>query len=717
MEKNFSQPPNQEQTRIAPIKNQTFPWSEGQDDWSLRDFLGIVRRRFPIIVGVTIGLMATFVGWTLHQKPEYEGNFRLLVEPLNNDSKLPNLTAGTNSNLPASGLDYESQIQVLKSPEIITSIVKQLQATHPDINYDSVAKSLTITRLGETKILEVSYRHQNSLSIKVVLNQTAQTYLNYSLQKRQTRLRQGLQFIGEQLFPMQNRVENLQKELQTFRQKYNFTDPETQTTQITNQVQSLSAQRQAVNQQLATAHANFRNLQAKDGEVTALNSAAVYQQLIAQLRQLDIQIAGESTRFQDNNPSIQALKEKREKLSILLRQEAQRFVGVKVAEVTTQVQTLEVQSQELAKLEKQLEEKRQLLPVLYRQYIELQRTLQIATESLNRFLTTRETLQIEAAQTELPWELVQKPTILPDPISPNIARSLVSSLLGSIFLGIAIALLIEKLDNTYHTVDALKDKIQLPLLGAIPFEKQLHSQHRHLKSITPIAISDILSQHIPGLAPTPQGDSNYSSKFLEALRVVYTNLQLLSSDRPIRSIVISSAMFGDGKSTVAFHLAQIAAAMGQRVLLVDADMRRPMIHTLSNLNNLSGLSNLISQNLPTTEVIRQLPLPKRLFTIAAGSLPPDPTKLLAGEKMKRFMADFHQSFDLVIYDAPPLLGLADASLLAPHTDGILLVVKMDKTDVSVMKRALDRMKTSRINILGVVGNCQKRDFNGSYNDY
>ncbi|MBD2606905.1 polysaccharide biosynthesis tyrosine autokinase [Scytonema hofmannii FACHB-248] len=714
MENNSSQLSSHDQNRnfSSPfLQAQPFTELEGlENDWNFRDFLGILRRRSLIIAGVATLVMAIFVSLALKQKPEYEGNFRLLVEPVNDDSKVVDVVK--DANLAKFSLDYESQIQVLKSPELMGDIVKQLQHSYPEIDYDSVLNSLTIIRLGTTKIIEVRYRSNDPNKTKVVLNQIARDYLNYSLEKRQTKLRQGIQFVEKQLPFLQKRVDEIQKSLQIFRQKYDFIDPDSQAQQIANQVNILSGQRLLLNQQLAQARANLAGLQAQDGELAALNNATVYQQLIVQISQLETQIAAESARFQEDSPSIRTLKDKRDNLLPLLQKEGRRFLDVKVAEVATQVQTLEVQSQELAKAEQKLEQRRKQLPVLARQYTEMQRGLQVATESLNRFLTTRETLQIQVAQTELPWQLIQAPSKPESAVSSDIRRSLITGFFGSLAIGIGIAILIEKLDNTYHTAPALKEKIKLPLLGIIPFEKQLQNgQNRTTKQdISIVRVTDSLREGVPGLAVIPDQDySNYSRKFLEALRVLCTNIQLLSSDRPIRSIIISSAMSGDGKSTVAFHLAQIATAMGQRVLLVDADLRQPTIHTLSNLNNLWGLSNLISTNLPVGEVIRKVPSMNKLSVITSGPIPPDPTKLLSSQKMKRLMEEFHNRFDLVIYDAPVLVGLADASLIAPHTNGILLVVRMDKTDSSVLKRALDNLKLSRMGVLGAVGNAQKNN--------
>ncbi|MGJ5673043.1 MAG: GumC family protein [Nostochopsis sp.] len=689
-----------------------FPLSETQgDDWNLQDFLSVVRRRALVIAGVVAVVMTATVYSSLKQKPVYESSFRLLVEPLNNESKLPELESNQNSSSSNPSLDYESQIQVLKSPRLMKNLVMRLQRNYPDVNYDSLVKYLTIIRLDETRIIEVSYQSDNPVKVKAVLNEIATDYLKYSLEQRQTSLRQGLKFVKEQLVVMQRRVDQQQKEQQIFRQKYDFVDPETQAQQVTTQANNLSQQRQTINQQLAVARNNLASLQGEEGELATLNNAQLYQQLLTQLRGLEVQIAAQATLLQDENPSIQSLKEKRESLLPLLRQEAQRFMGTKLAEATTQVQALEVQSQELVRAEQQLEERRKQLPVLTREYTELQRKLQVATESLNRFLNIRETLEIQVAQTELPWELIQAPTLPENPASVDIKRSLISGLLAGLILGIGLALLLEKLDSTYHSAYVLKQKIKEPLLGSIPFERYLQGsqQHTSLPKILARATPDSLTKGIsePG-AIALRDSTSYSTGFLEALRVLSTNIQLLSSDRPIKSIVISSAMPRDGKSTVAFHLAEIACAMEQRVLLVDANLRQPVIHERANLSNFWGLSNLITTNLPITEAIRPAPFMKQLSILTSGPIPPDPTKLLSSEKMKRLMEDFQNTYDLVIYDAPPLLGLADASLIAPHTDGILLIVRMEKTDSSVLKRALESLKTSRMNVLGVVSNDHKQ---------
>ena len=705
-----------------------FPWAEMEEnDWDLSQLLGLLKRRALVIVGVATTVMAGVTYKTLTQSPQYESNFRLLVEPVdeNDESSLSKLTAAVDTNLGKSGLDYETQIEVLKSPELMNDIVEELQEKYPEITYENLIKedTLNIVRLGETKIIEVRYQDDSPTQIKQVLDTVAKNYLKYSLEKRQTQLNQGIRFVEKELPPINKQVDALQKQLQAFRQEYNFFDPNTQSSQVSEQLKLLSEQRQGVEQQLAKARANFALLQQEQGALAVLKNATVYQQLVTQLRQLETEIAEQSTRFQDDAPIMQRLKEKRQKLMPLLQQEGRRILNLTLSEASNQFQALEVQSQQLSAAEQHLSIQIKELPALARRYTELQQQLKIANESLNRFLTTRQNLRIEAAQTELPWEIIKAPILPEDPVSPNIPRNLILGFVASGLLGIGAALLREKLDNTYHNVDALKDDLKLPILGALPIDKSLEPNKKANSSKKESSEDTQMLDDTPDFSSifhpksTPDSYSQQSGQFVEALRVVHTNLQMLSSDRQVRSIVISSALPGDGKSTVAYNLAQVAASMGQKVLLVDTDLRRPQVHARTGLPNLWGLSNLISGNMPAEEVMQDLPDIYGCSVITSGAIPPDATRLLSSVKMKELVKEFHQKFDLVIYDAPPLVGLADASLVAPHTDGVVLVVRIDKTERSIVKQAIDNLKTSRTNVLGVVANGDKSMFHKYYHKY
>jgi capsular exopolysaccharide synthesis family protein len=157
--------------------------------------------------------------------------------------------------------------------------------------------------------------------------------------------------------------------------------------------------------------------------------------------------------------------------------------------------------------------------------------------------------------------------------------------------------------------------------------------------------------------------------------------------------------------------------MGQRVLLVDADLRRPQIHARTDLPNVWGLSNVISSEINVDDVIQRSSMEDNLFVLTAGQIPPDPIRLLCSKKMQKLVERFQDAFDLVIFDAPPLLGLADARLLAAHTDGMVMVVGLGRTDRVVLTQVLSGLQTSHARVLGVVANGVKGYTTSSYDYY
>ena len=719
------------------------------DELNLRQLLGMIRRRALVIAGVSIAVTSAIGFWTMNQTPRYEGKFQLLVEPVTEQGNLDNLTQilgsqnNQNSRKSSSSLDYDTQIQVLRSPNLMSPIIEEIEKRYKDVNYDSLLSSnqLTISQLEETKILEVRYRDTDPKKVQFVLHQVARGYLRYSLRERQTNLRQGIQFVDSQLPQLRARVDKLQGELQAFRQQNNLLDPESQAQQLATRVSTIEGEQLGTQVKLREARSLYTTLSAQLGlspnqaiATVNLSEAPRYQQLLNQLSEVEANIAKESVRFTEDSPTLQKLREQKRNLLPLLQQESQQVLGTTLAEAgvsnaspseirleltkqlvdaANQIQVLQVRQSAIAQAERSLNQQVKQMPVIARQYTDFQRELNVVTESLNRFLGVRENLEIEAAQKALPWQIILKPKQPEEPVSPNPERNMILGTIAGLLLGTGAALLIERLDNVFHSPDELKDRTKLPLLGVIPYCKQL-------KQMTPVAT---MTELMPSEeSPTPQRNRRkpqwyQASPFLESFRSLHTNIRFLGSDTPIHSIVISSATPADGKSTVAVHLAQAAAAMGQRVLLVDADLRRPQVHNILGLENQVGLSNVIATGLTAKQAIQRLPMWDHLYVLTAGQLPPDPTRLLCSKKMQYLMEQFHAVFDLVIYDTPPTLGLADGRLLAAHTDGVVLIAGLGRTDRSVLMQALDGMKISSATVLGVVANGVKGYTTSSYYHY
>lgn len=733
--KPYSQPifPNNGNGKNAQSIPYIYPepvYEEDNNKIELRQVLGILRRRALVVGSVAIAV-ATVVGTRAWNTPPlYEGKFRVLVEPITAETKV----AQNFGAIIYSVLDYGTQTEVLRSPSVMDAIVKRIQAEYPEVNYGYLMQRLSINRLGDTKIIEVRYQDSDPKRAEKILQNIANGYLDYSRQQRQSDVRQGIDFVKEQLPNLQERVNTLQARLQKFRQEYNFIDPEQKAQELGNRIAGVEQQQIEATTKLNELRSLYTLLQAQLGlqpneaiVASALSEAPRYQKLLTELQDIETKLATESVRFTEVSPNIQALREQRQKLLPLIAQETQRVVGVAISpntintqklsnqnsirlsltqqfvDATNQIKVLEVRNQALKSAENLLVREFKQMPIRAREYTDLQRELKVTTESLLRFLSTRENLEIEAAQKATPWQLIDAPN-QSYPISPDKYRNLMLGIVAGLLLGAGAAWLVEMLDNVFHSVEDLKNQTGMPLLGVIPFSKVL-------KKGAPGENSEAVGLLLPEgeAAITTQNsriNTRYNaSQFTESFRSFYTNIRLLSTDMPIRSLVISSSTPAEGKTVISLHLAQAAAAMGQRVLLVDADLRRPQIHKRLDMPNMRGLTNLISsEDLDFHEVIQNSPQEENLYILTAGQIPPDPTRLLSSDKMQTLMADFQSAFDLVIYDTPPLVGFADASILATPTDGVILVVGLGKTDRYPLMQALDTLRISGTPILGLVAN-------------
>ncbi|MFW6264254.1 MAG: polysaccharide biosynthesis tyrosine autokinase, partial [Cyanobacteriota bacterium] len=535
----------------------------------------------------------------------------------------------------------------------------------------------------------------------------------------------------EQLPLLKQRVDNLQEKLQKFRQQYNLMDPQAQSEILSGRYSSVIQQQQENETQLGETQALYVTLQRQLGldlneavVTSALSQAPRYQGLLDKLKEIETQIAVESVRFTSTSPNIQTLLEQRQNLLYLVRQEASVVLGrpdvaenpqalaaspnpirlqvtQNLLETTNKLQVLNVRQQALALAENQVRQQLQQMAVIVRQYTDLERELQVATESLNRFLAVRENLQIEAVQKEQPWQLISDVQAPQQPVSPNVPRGLLLGGVAGILAGVGAALLADKLDNKFHSPEEIKESTGLPLLGSIPFNKEV-----------------IWNRNSEQQEPLPALFGRYRvSPYVEAFRSLHTNLYFLSPDKPLKTLVLSSSMPMEGKSTTSVHLARTAAALGQRVLLVDADLRCPQVHRLVDLPNVWGLSHVISTEMDVNDVIQRSPNSENLYILTAGQVPPDPVRLLSSKKMQSLVQLLRKSFDLVIFDTPPMLNMADAKLLSQHTDGMLMVIGLGQSDKHAVHQALDGLKMSQTTLLGAIANGVKRYSSTPYNYY
>lgn len=711
--------------RLSPIAFSTSDEDEG--GLNLGQIVLALRRRILIILGVTTVVTSASVLKALTSTPVYQASFDILTKPVTVETEVISSVPQTLSNkeqqkTEEKGLDA-TKLQLLKSPKILSLIIEKLKPKYPEITYDELFAGLKVIPVPSTEILNVSFQDANSNKVKTVLVLTSEAYISYSLEERLADVKQGIEFVDTQLPQLEERVEKLQDKLQSFRQRYNLIDPESTSKLLSDQTNVVGQQIIDTQIKLNEARALYTDLnnqlsQARNDEVvasSALQENKRYQALLDSLLDVESQIAKKSSRFLETSPSIQGLQGQKANLEPLLQREGQRVQE----QVASKIRELEYRNQVLLNAEKQLNQQIKQLSIISRQYNDIQRELKIATDNLNQFLTKREALRIDAGQRKAPWQMLNAVTE-PVPSSANAKRSAMLGVILGLLLGTGIALLLDKISNVLHSPEDAKDASKLPVLGVIPYNPELTALEKldaSTNKITSVAdVVGLIQQVSQKFGLNNSSQSYYlDSPFLEAFRSLYANIRLLNSDTQVRSLVISSSTPGEGKTTTAIYLAQTAASLGQRVLLVDTDLRLPQLHKRLGLLNSYGLSSVISLDLDFEQVVQQSAVESNLSILTAGQIPPDPSKLLSSQKMQRLMQQFREAYDLVIYDTSPLMNLADTKLFAPKTDGIVVVVGLGKVKSSTLVQALAGLKQFNISILGIVTNGSK-DYRSNTSD-
>ena len=722
-------------------------------DWGYGRLLGLLARRRVWFISVLVTAIAGAVGLTLITPPLYESSMQLLVQSNYQAKSSNNKNDFADPNVK---VDSATQLKVLLTSEILQKAVDRISAQYPDITVEEIREVLVLTPLYasttnskqqiETNVWQASYQSNDPNQAQNVLEAILSVYQVYNLEQQELRLSKGLAFINEQLPEVRKSLVAAESALQNFRRRKGVIDPAEQAKVAAAELNKVKSERQALGAQIQETSEGVsyikQKLQSPDAVrfSARLRESQTYQNLLKQKQEKDQQLASQQQTFTENHPNRIQVEGESQALQAQVNQERNRVLGQATTsaesqaplqgqlsssdfELTRQLTKLQetlaglqARDQSLAQTETQLQTELAQYPKLIAQYNRLQPEVATRRQTLQKLLEARQDLGLEIARGGADWKVVEAPE-LGEQIGPSVKRNLLLGAVVGLFLGGVAAFAREALDDTLHSFEELGNQVPLPLLGMIPDLTQTEAK----EAILPLPFHQ-------GAAPLLTTPELFQWQPLrESLDLAYTNIQLLKLEVPPKSLMVTSALAGEGKSTITLGLAISAARQDQRVLLIDADLRQPTLHTLLHLNNQQGLSTLLTSTLSATE-LKSIPqwaylrweeqlhgethehlLPPsdlNLDVLTSGPLAADPVKLLSQERMRDVIATFERSYDLILIDCPPVLGLVDTIPVGLSCDGVIMVARMDCVKQAELSKAISMLE--KLNLVGLIANGVQR---------
>ncbi len=701
-----------------------------QYDVDLRDYWRIIRKRKVVIV-----LMVLLVGVCSY-------GFAKLSEPVplfeaNSAIKIERTTTMADFFMGGFWTETENLIThayIITSFPILEKTTKALGWLSQDLSAQEIRNSRTylaaIQRLKSmitaeqetgTNIINIKVVSKDPDESALVANTIARAYQDYNVQEKNRKTFETKAFIEKQLQLTSGNLKKAEEELRAFKEDYELISIDNQTSNSLSRMYDIEAEYEKVKKQ--------------KGEV------ASQLQLIKETAKLSPEKFERTLFVPDKDSPIYNLRAKlsdlflkRETLLIDFTEQHPKLVEVNdqiqavVLEITKELhavsRTLESRQADILTKLNRLKGENQSLPEKTLKLVRLQREVQLQ-ESLYSQLKTKyqETLIQESGKVE--EVSVVKPALVPaGPFNiPSKVTIVLTGIVMGLVIGIVFAFGAEVFDTSMGTIEDVENLLQVPVLGVIPFlAKGEKEKHRG-------------GSQDPGEGRKRDLITHYDPKSLpaEAFRTLRSNLEFLSLDKKGKSFLITSSFVQEGKTFNAVNLALSMAQTGSRVLLLEADLRKPVIHRTFGLERTPGLTDLVLGNYQWKDTVNTItdvmlgdfeleeilrtPGLDNLHIICAGTKPPNPAEILRSKRFGEFMKEAYQHYDIIILDAPPILPVVDATEIGPLVDGVIIVYTVGKIGRGVLKRAKTSMDNIHANVWGIILNNVKPEAGPDYFKY
>jgi len=691
---------------------------------NLVDYLRVLHKRRWTAVTAFLIVLASVTTYTFTATSIYEARTRLLIE-----ADGPNVInfAEVVDEQRAKADYYQTQYNILQSRQLARKTIEALQlwdspylgggkggfwarligfggAARPAAGQntgetleqsrtiDKFLDNLTISPIRNSRLVDIKYRMPDPDFAMRIANGIARNYIDQNLEYKFMASKEANDWLGERLAEQRRQVESAEAALQHYREQHDAISLQDRENIVVQKLADLNAavtQAKTERFQKQALYNQLQGLAAKGGAIDtfpAILSNTYVQQVKAELAQLQTQQTQLSEKLGDKHPDLIKVR-----TAITL---AQTKLDGEIAKVVQSVRN-EYQAA-LAKensLNSALDQQKTEAQSMNRKAIDygvldrdVQSSKQIYESLLQRAKETGVSSELKTSNIRV-VDAAERPRT---PASPRKILNLTLALFGGSLFAVSLAFFFEYLDSRIKTPDEIRTHLGLSPLGMVPAIAE-----GSWKGLEPLISTGV-----------PPG-------FAEAMRAIRTNVLFSSAEEGARTLVVTSTGPGEGKTTIACNLAIALAQSGQRVLLIDGDMRRPRVHDVFRQNQEPGLSNLMVGHAAPSACIRKSSV-VGLWLLTAGRVPPNPAELVGSQRFKEFIRSLGEHFDSVILDTPPALAVTDAAIAASAASGIVFVVGAEMTSRQAAKIAIEQLQNGRPRFVGAILNRVELERNAYY---
>lgn len=593
--------------------------------------------------------------------------------------------------------------------------------TDINTNYAYVVLSgLRIQPVEETRLVEVSYRSPFPVLAADIVNNLIEEFINYSVEMRYEATRQASEFLNKQIAQLRDELAAKEKELQKYGEEKKLLFLNEKESSVVSKFAELNSAFTEAQIERIKKEAAYRELASlKVDALPPYISNPVIQNLKAEYTRLKNEYDEKIKIFKPEYPDMVRLKARLDSV----RQELEREISQAVDAARSEYRAALARENSLKKL---LERQREDVVKMNNNAI-LYNSLKIEVENkrnlLNSLIAKQNEALVSARLKGLRTsniKIVDRALVPQSPIYPTPVRNVMLAFLLSLFAGVGLAFFLEFLDNTIKSPEDVEHLVDLPSLGLIPLisatngAKKNYYTHQYsygeregeeLEEDALIRNIELINYYYPNIAVA------------EDYRTIRTSILFSSLEETSQAIAFTSAFPQEGKSTTAVNTAVAFAQMDRRIVLLDADLRKPRLHKIFENSNRIGLSSYLAGKAPLESIIQSTKV-SGMDLIPCGLHPPNPAELLESRRFQQLIRLLKEEYDFVFVDSPPVLAVVDASVVSARVDGVVIVIKANKTTKKALYQSVETLRKAKAHILGVVFNEVRISRDGYYSpDY